>query len=190
MTDLRLRPLTLALACDLIPLRNDPEVQTHLRNPGMVDGDQQIDWWNWIKSHRQGVRMLAVGFASDTVPVGFTENGDIVALEDFKPRLLGCAGLTSIDWQNRRAELSVYTVPATYEIEAARLILGHAFTDLGLHKIEAETLTNRRYVLCEELGFSCEGSRDHAYWRAGEFINSTRWGLLAADYSPTEPEAA
>ena len=182
MTDLRLRPLTLALACDLIPLRNDPEVQPHLRNQDIVDEDQQIDWWNWVKTHRQDVRMFVVGSALHTVPVGVDENGRIVALGDSKSQLIGCVGLTTIDWQNRRAELSVYTVPQTYEIEAAHLILRHAFNDLGLHKIEAETLTERRFTLCADLGFSCEGSRRHAYWRAGEFINSTRWGLLAEDW--------
>ena len=176
MTDLRLARLTLERAMKLIALRNDPEVQTHLRNQDMVGEDQQIEWWNWLKNHRQqDVRMFAVQKGNIAVRPSSDD-----PIEQWQ--LLGCAGLTTIDWQNRRAELSVYTVPQTYEIEAAHLILRHAFNDLGLHKIEAETLTERRFTLCADLGFSCEGSRRHAYWRAGQFIDSTRWGLLAKDW--------
>lgn len=182
MTDLRLRPLTLSLACDLVPLRNDPEVQTHLRNQGMVDEEQQITWWNWVKSHRQDVRMFTVKHDIGGVR-------DDALTEPYGWQLIGCAGLTTIDWQNRRAELSVYTVPPTHEIDAAHLILHHAFDDLGLHRVEAETLTDRRSRLCTDLGFSCEGSRRHAYWRSGAFVDSERWGLLATDYCPAKREA-
>ena len=169
---LRLAPLTLDLALSLAPLRNKSQVQEHLRNPGTVNEYDQRTWCEHLTKHHNNVRMFVV-----EKPVT-------------QWKLIGCAGLTTIDWQNRHAELSVYTVPPTYEIEAAHLILYHAFSTLGLHRVEAETLTNRRYILCEELGFTCEGSRRHAYWRAGEFIDSTQWGLLAVDYSPTEPEAA
>jgi RimJ/RimL family protein N-acetyltransferase len=143
----------------------------HVRNPGIVTEDQQAQWWAWLTKDSDKVRMFSV------------------ELYDHMWILIGCVGLTTIDWQNRRAELSVYTVPPKYEVAAAGLILRHAFNDLGLHKIEAETLTDRRFTLCGDLGFSCEGSRRHAYWRAGEFINATRWGLLADDYTPTELEA-
>ena len=172
--DLRLTPLTLDtldLAIELIPLRNNSEVQVHLRNPGLVTVGGQRRWCRQLSLDGAPLRMFAVRRDTGLNP----EIG-----EDYET--IGCVGLTGIDWQSRRAELSVYTVPSTYELEAARLILRHAFRVLGLHRVEAETLTERRFTLCADLGFSCEGSRRHAYWR-DSFVDTTRWGLLADDCS-------
>ena len=165
MTDLRLAPLTLDAVFELIPLRNNPDVQVHLRNPGLVTADGQRRWYGWLGVPDGAVRMFGV---ECTEP-------------DETWSLIGCAGLTGIDWQNRRAELSVYTVPPTHELEAARLVLRHAFLTLGLHRVEAETLTGRRYNLCKELGFTNEGIRRGGYWRDGFFIDAVRWGRLADD---------
>ena len=163
----RLAPLSCGDGLALAALRNDPEVQKHVRHPGLVTSDGQRRWWEWLVLHPEQARMFAIESNQGTPPTWL---------------LVGCGGLTSIDWLNRRAELSVYTVPATHELEAARLLLRHAFKDLGLHRVEAETLTVSRDDLVVDLGFGKEGVRRHAYWRDGEFIAGRQWGLLSREW--------
>lgn len=175
MTDIRLAPLTVELALDLGPLRNTPEVQVHLRNQGIVSHYHQYDWWRRLEISQDTTRMFAVEH-----DIG-GERDDATG-KPYGWQLIGCAGLTTIDWQNRRAELSLYTVPSEHELAAGRLILAHAFNDLGLHRVEAETITTKRYKLCTRLGFNVEGVRADAYWRHGTFVDSTCWGLIAEDW--------
>lgn len=169
--EIKLAPLDRDHLPTLQRFRNSPEVYGHVRERRLLTMADMEKWWEMLAADGgQTVRMFAV--ARDT---GL--NPELGREYD----LLGCAGLTSIDWLNRRAELSVYTVPSEYEVEAARLVIAHAFRDLGLHRIEAETLTQKREDLCNTLCFTCEGSRPDAYWRDGKFVDSLRWGLHADD---------
>ena len=165
MTDeIRLAPLTLEDAVKLGPLRNDPEVQSHVRNQGLVSATDQIWWWKTLAKRGGEILMLAVeqDYGEDNLtfdlPWGW--------------QLIGCAGLTGINSLNRCAEVSVYTVPSEHELDAARLIIKYGFEELGLHRIEAETLTVRRGGLCQDLGFQLEGRHSQRYWREGRWIDS------------------
>ena len=158
-----LAPISRADLSTLQRFRNLPEVYEHVRERRLLTMEDMEKWWEMLAADRgQTVRMFAV------------KN---------KETVIGCAGLTSIDWINRRAELSVYTVPSKHEREAVLLVLSHAFRDLGLYRIEAETITHKRADLCKALGFTCEGSRSQSYWRDGKFVDSMHWGLLAGDLS-------
>lgn len=157
--EIALGPLHHHYLLHLQGLRNSPAVYSHVRERRLLTMADMEKWWNMLAADEgRAVRMFAVKCGEDIV---------------------GCAGLTSIDWINRRAELSVYTVPSEHEVEAAQLVIDHAFNNLGLHRIEAETITDKRAELCEALGFRPEGMRVRSYWRGGEFIDSRRWGLIA-----------
>lgn len=173
---IRFRPIDLTTAYALAPLRNQPEVQEHLRNQGLVTRESQSEWFQWLMDHKKEQLMLAIehdvgGVRDDALdtPYGW--------------QLVGCGGMTWISWPDRRAELSVYTYPQALELEAARLLVDHGFRALGLNRIEAETLTPGRAKLVADLGFLNEGTRFDAYWRDGGFVDATRWGLLASDWS-------
>ena len=160
--------------------RNLPEVYEHVRERRLLTIADMEKWWEMLAADGgQTVRMFAVKIPSAHDLGGIGPGGEPVGAFD----LIGCAGLTSIDWINRRAELSVYTVPSKHEIEAARLVVAHAFDVLGLHRVEAETITQKRADLCKALEFVCEGSRLNSYWRDGKFVDSMRWGLFAGDLS-------
>ena len=157
--EITLAPLDHGDLATLQRFRNSPEVYEHVRQRRLLTMADMENWWEMLAADcGRTVRMFAI-----------KANGTVI----------GCAGLTSIDWINRRAELSVYTVPSDHEAEAARLVISHAFLDLGLYRIEAETLTGRRFRLCKELGFTNEGIRRDGYWRDGRFSGAVRWGLLA-----------
>ena len=158
--------------------RNSPEVYEHVRERRLLTTEDMEKWWEMLAVDRgRTVRMFAVKIPSAHDLGGTWPDGQPAPAFD----LIGCAGLTSIDWINRRAELSVYTVPSKHEREAVLLVLSHAFRDLGLYRIEAETITHKRADLCKALGFTCEGSRSQSYWRDGKFVDSMHWGLLAGD---------
>ena len=177
MTDtpkIRFHPIDLNTAWALAPLRNDPSVQEHVRNPGLLCDADQTEWHKWLVVNKT-CWMVAI----ECVNVSVRPSSDNL-VEQWQ--LIGCGGLTTINWQSRSAELSVYTVPYTWEHEAARMIIKHAFNDLGLHRIEAETITTRRAELCIALGFQNEGASREKYWRNGGYVNADQWGLLRLEW--------
>ncbi len=172
---IRFRPIGFVTARRLAPLRNDAVVQEHVRNPGLVSSDEQVEWFRWLMDHKDTQRMVAIEH-----DIGGKR--DDVLNKPYGWQLIGCGGMTHISWIDRRAELSVYTVPCSWEHEAARLLIEWGFDELGLHRIEAETLTPQRGDLCAALGFQNEGVRRAAYWRRGEYVNADQWGLLADEW--------
>ncbi len=80
-----------------------------------------------------------------------TDTGQsLFALTNQEDSLIGYAGLTNIDWVNHRAEISFLLLTgihqATYRLvflDALAALQVHAFEQLGLHKIFAETFEFR-----------------------------------------------
>jgi RimJ/RimL family protein N-acetyltransferase len=102
---------------------------------------------------------------------------------------IGYGGLTNIDWENKRAELSflLQTELATnvqrYRKDFSNflhLIKRVAFAELNLHRIFTETYDIRadHVLVLEENGFTLEGRlRQHAVVR-GRFVDSLIHGCL------------
>lgn len=55
--------------------------------------------------------------------------------------------------------------------EATRLVLGHAFDDVGLHRVEREVYAfNERAIhVYRQAGFTVEGVRREALWWDGRY---------------------
>ncbi len=85
---------------------------------------------------------------------------------------IGTIGLHSIDWEARRAEIGYWIAPERHErgygTEAAELLVGYGFDQLGLHRIAARVFefndASRR--LLGSVGFTEEGVH-----RDAEFID-------------------
>lgn len=110
-------------------------------------------------------------------------------------RGLGSIGLQHIDWKNRCGSQFLFlTDPITrrssglasgfYVAEALVLFLHHVFSNLGLHRIEAETLAFNDRVLrgIEKLGFKQEGVRRQCVYITGRYVDSFYYGLLQRDF--------
>jgi RimJ/RimL family protein N-acetyltransferase len=103
-------------------------------------------------------------------------------------RHIGNIHLRNIDWVSRLAEVGLFIGDAEnwskgYGTCALRLIVRHAFRDLGLRRIFLTVLaSNQRAVTCyEKCGFVVEGRlRRHAY-KCGEFRDLIFMGLCAED---------
>ncbi|WP_068470842.1 GNAT family N-acetyltransferase [Candidatus Protochlamydia phocaeensis] len=106
---------------------------------------------------------------------------------------IGYGGLTNIDWENKRAEVSflVNTKRAqekeTYAADYwhfLHLLAGIAFNELGFHRLFAETFAFREHHIhiLETAGFKREGAlREHVF-KHNRWYDSIMHGLLAREY--------
>lgn len=69
--------------------------------------------------------------------------------------------------------------------EATRLVVGHGFEQLGLHRIQLEAYGhNRRAVhVYEKVGFVLEGVRREAAWRDGVWVDEVVMALLDREWA-------
>ena len=103
-------------------------------------------------------------------------------------RHIGNVHLTEIDWVSRHAEVGIFIGETQhrsngYGQQALRLLLRHAFHDLGLHRVYLTVLDdNQRAIRAyEKCGFVVEGKlRRHAYKR-GQFRDLIFMGVCVGD---------
>lgn len=88
----------------------------------------------------------------------------------------------------RFGELAYWITPSEwgngYATAASKLLLDHAFDELGLHRIEASTFSTNdasKRVL-EKLGFTEEGQAREAARVEGKWTDKTRFSLLETDW--------
>ncbi len=123
-----------------------------------------------------------------------TELGYVIAdLRD--NRAVGCIGLQHIDWKNRCGSQMFFLIDRVilsslglaygfYATEALIFFLHFVFSELNLHRVEAETLAHNRSVTqgIEKVGFCREGVKRECVYRAGRYIDSYCYGLLKSGF--------
>lgn len=109
---------------------------------------------------------------------------------------IGCIGLQHIDWKNRcGCQLFFLLVDrmalhskglafGLYAVEALVLFLNFAFSELNLHRIEAEILAYNQNVLqgIDKYGFRHEGVKREYIYRMGQYFDSYCYGLLQREF--------
>ena len=99
--------------------------------------------------------------------------------------VVGTCSLASIDWTNERAEIGFALATAHQRkglmTEALRVLLNHAFSDLRLHRLEADVdpRNERSLRVLEKLGFVREGYARERHLVNGERQDSVLLGMLA-----------
>ena len=103
--------------------------------------------------------------------------------------VIGTIGLR-INWKHRQGGLG-YHVDESFRRKGhasamMRVILEYGFEVLGLHRIQAETWIDNEPSkrLLSRHGFSLEGIRRQAYWKAQHVLDSEMWSLLSVDPRP------
>jgi len=103
-------------------------------------------------------------------------------------KLIGQAAFKSIRWFNRKAELSLFIHP-DYQgkkigSKIMEAMIGHAFMQLNLHRLEAEIIEYNPAALrlVEKLGFVNEGRLREARYFDGKYYDILRYGLLKSEY--------
>jgi ribosomal-protein-alanine N-acetyltransferase len=110
-----------------------------------------------------------------------------VALADSN-LIIGKVTLFQLSEQNRRAEIG-YVLDRRqwgkgYMTEALGWLLAHAFDELKLHRLEADTDPDNlaSLALLEKFGFAREGLFRDRWWVHGKWHDSIMLGLLEEDY--------
>jgi len=156
----------------LMKWRNIPSFRKYFREYRELNMSMQKKWFDKINQDNS-IHMFSIS-----------------RLEDNK--LLGCCGLTYIDWKNRNADLSLYIGfkesyidQKGYAKEASLLLFDYGFNELGLHKIWTEIYEydERKLDLYKRIGFKKDGIlRDNNY-HDGNWWDSIMLSVLEQEYN-------
>jgi RimJ/RimL family protein N-acetyltransferase len=129
---------------------------------------QQHKWFERIQTDEQTIRL---------------------AVQTIEGTLIGLTGFWHLHWRDSRAEHAVVIGTNNQGLGYGREVImtcaRYAFQEMGLHRLEANILSNnvaslKAYQSC---GFKIEGvQREHAR-RGGVHMDRTCLGLLASDYA-------
>ena len=119
---------------------------------------------------------------------------DLVLAIELEGRHVGNVALQDRDTLHRTADLAIVVGDRTawgsgVGLAAARLVVGHGFAALGLHRITAATFAENAAMrrLAERLGMVEEGVRRAARFKHGAHRDVVEYGLLATEWVRPSP---
>lgn len=169
-----LRPFTPEDLPGISALVREPEVQRLTGAAGMAFTDEQLAT-AYTRARTSPDRLdLAVVDRDEGRLVGE------VVLHDWDRRNHGCVFRILIGEAGRGRGLGT---------EATRLIVGHGFARLGLHRVALEVLpfNPRARHVYEKLGFVVEGRRREAVLQDGVWVDWVTMSVLAGEWRGGEP---
>jgi RimJ/RimL family protein N-acetyltransferase len=115
--------------------------------------------------------------------------------ERYRDRLIGSCAFSALDPDNGSAlyHITIGEKDAWgrgHGTEATRLMLGHAFGRLGLHRVGLTVFAfNERAIRAyRRCGFTVEGRAREAIWRDGRFWDELSMGILRSDWESLTAE--
>ncbi|MER7719985.1 GNAT family protein [Streptomyces flaveolus] len=174
-----LRPFAEADAERMWEIVNDPEVVRFTFPPDSELTPERLQGWYGSRGAQPDRLDLAV-----TDPADGGLLGEVV-LYEWDPANRSCTFRTLIGPRGRGRGVGT---------EATRLIVGHAFERLGLHRVQLDVYGNNHRALrvYEKAGFVVEGVRREAAWRDGEWVDEVLMAVLDHEWAVHRgrPEAA
>jgi RimJ/RimL family protein N-acetyltransferase len=168
---LSLRHITSADAASLAVIFGDPQVARYMGIPLIRSDDDVVRLLDGIASGLREKSLFQWGISLGS-----------------SPGLVGTCTLANISWSNERAEIGFALASSRWGHglmrQALPMLLEHAFTSLGLHRIEADVdpRNDRSLRLLEYLGFQREGYLRERHVVGGERQDSVMLGLLAPQW--------
>lgn len=151
--------------------RNNPEIIENLGSPFRYVSKEVDDAWfsSYLSSRTSSVRLAIV--------------------EAEQEKIIGAVYLTGIDWVCRSAEFSIWIGASESQGKGAgkfatQKTLGHAFNNMGLHRIHLTVLSEnlRARNLYKSIGFSEEGNLRQAAFKNGEFKDMIAMSILSNEF--------
>lgn len=173
---LRLRPLGPGDVPALLSIFGDPEVCRYWSSPPL----------SGIAEAEALYASIERGFETRTL---FQWGTELCETKE----IVGTCTLASVSEQHRRAEVGFALGRAHwrkgYATEALVALLGHAFSDLALHRLEADVDPRNRASMrvLERLGFERDGYLRERYHVAGEITDGVLLGLLRPRWERLRP---
>lgn len=158
---------------DFFKWRNDERVWKWCRQNGPLTKKHHKTYWEKCDDD-ESIKMYAI----------YTTEG----LENVqKDSLVGCAGLTSIDNVNSRAEFSIYINPDIaskgFGERALKTLFSYGYQFLNLNSVWGESFEeNPALKTFTKIGMKEEGKRRAFYYRKGQYIGATLISLLRSEW--------
>ncbi|GGL70431.1 acetyltransferase [Streptomyces fumigatiscleroticus] len=165
-----LRPFTEADAEVIGEILRDPEVIRCTFEPGTELTPERLRSWYGSRADQPDRLDLAVTDRATGELVGE------VVLYEWNPRARSCTFRTLLGPRGRGRGLGT---------EATRLIVGHGFERLGLHRIALELYghNHRARRVYEKVGFVVEGVRREAALRDGRWVDEVLMAVLDREWA-------
>ncbi|WP_262058047.1 GNAT family N-acetyltransferase [Streptomyces sp. STR69] len=165
-----LRPFTESDADGIRELIQDPEIVHYTFEPSTELTPERLRSWYATRADQPDRLDLAV-----TDPATGELLGEVV-LHEWDPTARSCTFRTLIGPRGRGRGIGT---------EATRLIVGYAFEQLGLHRIQLEVYghNHRARRVYEKVGFVVEGVRREAQLRDGEWVDDVLMAILDHEWA-------
>lgn len=154
----------------LMEWRNNEDMRQFYREYRELNLHMQTEWYKNIVNSDKNTIMFAIR-----------------AIESNE--LLGCCGLTYINWVNRNAELSLYIGEGNAYIdsrayEALGLLIKYGFEQIGMKKlwIECYEIDVKRIKMCEDFSFHLDGVLRCNVFHNNKWFSSKIFSLLSEEY--------
>ncbi|MFD9041967.1 GNAT family N-acetyltransferase [Streptomyces bottropensis] len=165
-----LRPFTEDDAPVMARILADPEVLRLTGSPtGEFGTDRLRSWYGSRNDHPDRLDLAVVDRASG--------------------ELVGEVVLNDWDGANRSCCFRILIGPGGRDrglgTEAVRLMVGHAFEEVGLHRVSLYVFTHnpRARRAYEKAGFVAEGIERQTLWQDGKWIDAVRMSVLAPEWA-------
>lgn len=148
--------------------RNAPEIKKFTREYRELSMQNQLQWLESLAKDKNTI---------------------MFAVETKDEKLIGCTGLTYIDWKNHNAEISIYIGDKKYRekghgTDIMKTLMNYAFDELNLHMLFGEIFEyNKANVrLFEKCGFKKDGVFRDRLYRDGKYWNSFIYSILRGEW--------
>ncbi|MFJ8652042.1 GNAT family N-acetyltransferase [Streptomyces rochei] len=170
-----LRPFTEADAARMGEIVGDPEVRRFTGSPGHELTPELLRSWYGSRSAQPDRLDLAVTDPAVTDPADGEVLGEVV-LHAWVPEERSCTFRTLIGARGRGRGIGT---------EATRLIVGYAFEELGLHRVQldAYAFNDRALRVYEKVGFVREGARREVERRDGVRVDEVLMAVLDHEWA-------
>ncbi len=151
------------------------------------------DWANspYIRAYTREYRPLNILNQKKWLEYLFTDQSNIMfAIEKKEDKeIIGCCGLTYINWKEGHGEVSIYIGDQNwqekgYATDALQLLLKYGFCELRLHRIYAIIFgyNEASIKFFEKNRFKLEGRHREARFWDGKFHDELVYGMLEDEY--------
>lgn len=152
--------------------RNYEPFKMHFREFKEINQLMQENWFNKIVNNNENFFMFAVRDIN-------TE------------KLIGCIGLTYVNWVYRNADLSVYIgddllyIDNQKAVDAVNVICDYGFNQLNLHKIWTEiySFDDKKKNFFRKIDFNIDGYLRDNYFYDGKYWDSIILSKLKNEYA-------
>ena len=167
--------------------------QVRLRKIEEVDLPKLRDWRNspYIRAYTREYRPLNMLNQNKWFSALLTDKTNIMFIIEKKEDsvIIGCCGLTYINWKEGHGEVSIYIGDPKWQEKgyasgALQLLLKYGFCELRLHRVYAIIFeyNERSLIFFEKNGFKLEGRHREARFWDGKFHDELVYGLLEHEY--------